>query len=183
MLLMLVISSFIMIVPQNIYNTISARSFMTYMGVGSCDMRFDIHQADTDNISEKTVEIAVILAQDDSISKYTVLTSFMLNMPMDDGMTQRFKVTLGDHSVFPVEYSSGGAPQTETEIALSTLNADDLEKTVGDEIVLVVDGAEKRLTICRIYSDITNGGKTAQALETERADILWSTIPVELSDH
>ncbi|MGL5437929.1 MAG: FtsX-like permease family protein [Lachnospiraceae bacterium] len=183
MLLVLVISSFIMIVPQNIYNTISARSFMTYMGVGSCDMRFDIHQTDTDNISEKTADIATVVAQDDSISKYTVLTSFMFDMPIDDGTTQRFNVTLGDHSAFPVEYSSGGAPQTETEIALSTLNADDLEKTVGDEIVLVVDGEEKRLTICGIYSDITNGGKTAQAVfETERADILWSTIPMELSD-
>jgi len=184
MLLVLVISSFIMIVPQNIYNTISARSFMTYMGIGECDMQVGIQQTDTDHISEKTAEVADALEQDDSISKHTVLTNFMFDMPMDDGTTQRLKVELGDHSVFPIEYSSGRAPQTETEIALSTLNADDLEKTVGDEIVLVVDGEKKRLTICGIYSDITNGGRTAQAVfETEQTDILSSKIPVAISDH
>lgn len=183
MLLVLVISSFIMIVPQNIYNTISARSFMTYMGVGSCDMRFDIHQTDTDHILQRTAEIAAAVAQDDSISNYTVLTSFMFDMPVGDGTTGRLKVELGDHSVFPVEYSAGRAPRIETEIALSTINAGDLEKTVGDEIVLVIDGEEKLLTICGTYSDITNNGKTAQAVfETERADVLWSKIPVTLSD-
>ena len=183
MLLVLVISSFIMIVPQNIYNTISARSFMTYMGIGECDIILGVRQTDTDHVSEKTAEIADAMAQDDSISKYTVLNSFMFDMYMDDGTTQRLRVELGDQSVFPIEYSSGRAPQTEMEIALSTLNADDLEKTVGDEIVLVVDGVEKHLTVCGIYSDITNGGKTAQAVfETERTDILWSKIPVALSD-
>ena len=183
MLLVLVISSFIMIVPQNIYNTISARSFMTYMGIGECDIILGVRQTDTDHVSEKTVEIADAMAQDDSISKYTVLNSFMFDMYMDDGTTQRLRVELGDQSVFPIEYSSGRAPQTETEIALSTLNADDLEKTVGDEIVLVVDGVEKHLTICGIYSDVTNGGRTSKAIfETEQVDILWSSIPVALSD-
>ena len=183
MLLVLVISSFIMIVPQNIYNTISDRSFMTYMGVGICDMHLYIQQTDTDNIPQKTAEIAAVLAQDDRISKYTVLTSFMFDMPMDDGTIQRLKVELGDHSTFPIEYSSGRAPQTETEIALSTLNADDLEKTVGDGIVLAVDGVEKHLTICGIYSDVTNGGRTSKAIfKTEQVNILWSSILVTLSD-
>lgn len=182
MLLVLIVSSFIMIVPQNIYSTISSRNFIAYMGVGICDMRIDVQQ--TDDISGKTAEISNVMAMDSSISKYTVLTSLMFHMPMDDGTTQRLKVELGDHSVFPIEYSKGRAPETESEIAISALNADDMGKTVGQTIVLVIDGEEKKLTICGIYSDVTNGGKTAKALfETDRSDILWSTIPVEFHDN
>lgn len=182
MLSVLVISSFIMIVPQNIYNTISSRDFMTYMGVGSCSMRVDVQQ--TDNIAEKTAIIGEAMAQDDTIAKHTVLTSMMFDMVMDDGTTQRMKVELGDHTVFPITYSKGNNPQKESEIAISSMNADELEKTVGDEITLIIDGAEKRLTICGIYSDITNGGKTAKGIfQAKQADILWTIIPVMFHDH
>jgi putative ABC transport system permease protein len=181
MLLVLVISSFLMVVPQNIYHTISSKNFVTYMGIGNYDMRLDIQQ--TDNIPEKAAEISHAMAQDDSISRYTVLTSMMFDIRLDNGETGRFKVELGDHSVFPIAYSSGRAPQSETEIAVSALNADDLGKTVGDEVVLVIDGVDKRLTICGIYSDITNGGKTAKAIfHSQQKAILWSIIPVEFHD-
>ena len=50
-LTVLVISAFIMMVPQNLYNTISSTSFTQYMGIGNYDLRADIQQ--TDNISEK----------------------------------------------------------------------------------------------------------------------------------
>ena len=51
----LVISAFIIIVPQNLYNTISSKSFTKYMGIGNYDLRIDIQQ--TDNISKKADEI------------------------------------------------------------------------------------------------------------------------------
>lgn len=179
MLLVLVISSFLMIVPQNIYNTISQRSFMTYMGIGECDMRIDIQQ--TDDVANKTLGVASVLAEDANIERYTVLTSYMFDVRHEDGSTGKLKVELGDHSVFPIEYSVGGAPQSETEIALSTLVADDLEKSIGNTLVLMIDGQERLLTISGIYSDITNGGKTAKAaFETNQANILWSVIPIEL---
>lgn len=181
MLLVLVISLFIMIVPQNIYNTISSRNFITYMGIGDCHMRLDIQQVD--DIRGKSNQIASALAKDDRVSKYTILTSMAFDMNMDDGTVQRLKVELGDPHVFPIEYGKGNAPSAENDIAISTLVAEDIEKTVGDEITLVVDNEEKHLTICGIYSDITNAGKTAKAIfQSERNDILWSTIPIELHD-
>ncbi|WRS27191.1 ABC transporter permease [Oscillospiraceae bacterium MB08-C2-2] len=181
MLVVVVISSFIMIVPQNIYNTISSRSFITYMGIGSCDMRLDVQQ--TDNIKQKTKKIAGVLAQDKSIAKYTVLTSMMFDMKADNSTVQRLKIELGDHAIFPITYSKGNMPQTDSEIAISQLNSDDLKKQVGDEIVLILDGKEKQLTVCGIYSDITNGGKTAKAnFKTSQNNILWSTIPIAFYD-
>ncbi|WP_294855182.1 ABC transporter permease [uncultured Oscillibacter sp.] len=179
MLLVLVISSFMMIVPQNIYNTISQRSFMTYMGVGECDMRIDIQQ--TDNITAKAEEIASFMAQDSDIEEYTVLTSYLFDMPMEDGSVGQLKVELGDHSVFPIAYSAGIAPQSSAEIAVSKFVAEDLGKSLNDVIVLIVDGQEKPFTICGIYSDITNGGKTAKAVfDIGDGSVLWSILPVKL---
>ncbi|KAF5081128.1 FtsX-like permease family protein [anaerobic digester metagenome] len=179
MLLVLIISSFLMIVPQNIYNTISQRNFMTYMGIGECDMRMDIQQKD--NIAAKTDEIASYMAQDSDIEEYTVLTSYMFDMPKTDGTIGKLKVELGDHSIFPINYSSGRAPQSEAEIAVSGFVADDLKLSLNDTFTLIVDGRGKVLTICGIYSDITNGGKTAKAVfHTEDGRILWSIIPVRL---
>lgn len=181
MLLVLVISTFLMIVPQNIHNTISKRNFMTYMGIGECDMRIDIQQAD--NIAAKASEIAGVIEKDKDITRYTVLTSYMFDMRLEDGSTGKLKVELGDHSVFPIEYSAGTAPRSESEIAISTLIADDTQKEVGDTIALLIDGQERVLTVCGIYSDITNGGKTAKAVfKTSQEHIIWSIIPVELRD-
>lgn len=96
---------------------------------------------------------------------------------------ERLRVDLGDHNAFPVMYSLGGAPAADTEIALSSLNAEELGKTLGDELTLIVDGEEKHMTVCGIYSDITGAGKTAKAsFETRDGDLMRVIIPVELRD-
>ncbi|MEK3750973.1 FtsX-like permease family protein [Paenibacillus sp. FSL E2-8871] len=181
MLVVLVISTFIIIVPQNLYNTISSKSFITYMGIGSSDMRVDIQQ--TDNISGKAAEIAKAMESDGSISQYAVLTTKTFKAKTEKGLEESLKIELGDHSIFPLGYSAGRAPAAENEIALSVLNADELGKRVGDVITLVIEEEEKNLTVSGIYSDITNGGKTAKAAFTDNSlDMMWSVIYAELSD-
>ena len=181
MLIVLVISVFIIMVPQNLYNTISAESFSTYMGIGKCDLRFDIQQ--TGNIAGKAAEIVKTMEQDGSVLRYTVLTTKTFQVKTDNGPSERIKIELGNHRVFPLQYSKGRAPVAENELALSALNAAELDKQVGDIMTLVVSGKEKKLTVCGIYSDITNGGKTAKAAFTDdTADIMWSVIYSELSD-
>lgn len=181
MLAVLMISAFVMIVPQNLYNTISSKSFITYMGIGNSDMRIDIQQ--TSNISEKASDIIKMMSNDSAISKYTLLTTKTFKAKMEDGSEERLKIELGDHSIFPLEYSEGRAPSSEDEMALSAMNAEELSKKVGDSITLVIEGQEKELTISGIYSDITNGGKTAKAAFSDNsADIMWYVINAELSD-
>lgn len=180
-LTVLVIAAFIMIVPQNLYNTISSTSFIQYMGIGNYDIRADIQQ--TDNISEKTAELRNAMSSDHAISKVAVLTTKVFNIKTETGSVENIKIELGDHSVFPIAYSKGRAPVAKNEIALSVLNADELSKKVGDVITLVMEGQEKDLTVSGIYSDITNGGKTAKAVFTDNsADVMWSMINAELSD-
>lgn len=181
MLAVLVICVFIIIVPQNLYNTISSENFITYMGVGKIDMRIDIQQ--TDNISEKAAEIVKAMQNDDDISRFVVLNTKTFNAKMDDGTQQRIKVELGDLSVFPLSYPTGKAPSSNDEIALSVINAKEMDKRVGDILPLMIDGQWINLTVSGIYSDVTNGGKTAKAVFTDpSADIMWSVISMELSD-
>ncbi|RQV97255.1 ABC transporter permease, partial [bacterium] len=181
MLAVLVISVFIIIVPQNLYNTISSNSFMTYMGVGNSDMRIDIQQ--TGNISEKAAKISMTMENDNDIRKFVVLTTKTFTAKMDDGTEERIKVELGDHSIFPLSYAKGNAPASDDEIALSVMIANEMGKMVGDVLPLMIDGHQKNLTVSGIYSDVTNGGKTAKAVFSDPStDIMWSVINVELSD-
>jgi putative ABC transport system permease protein len=180
MLTVLVLATFIIIVPQNLHNTISSNSFITYMGIGEGDLFFGIQQ--TDHIPEKAAQIAEVLANDASIAKFVVLTTKTFRVQLADGSEEHIKVELGDHSVFPLTYIQGRIPVAENEIALSVLNANELDKKVGDIITLLIDERETTLTVCGIYSDVTNGGKTAKAAFSANAeDIMWSTITAKFA--
>lgn len=181
MLVVLVISAFIITVPQNLHSTISSDGFITYMGIGNSDLRFDIQQ--TANIEQKAAEIVQALDEDPSVSRVGVLTTKAFRLRLEDGTEEQVKIELGDHALFPLTYAQGAAPAAEDEIALSVMKAEDLGKTVGDLITLIIAGQERLLTVSGIYSDVTNGGKTAKAVFTDpSADIMWSVISVELMD-
>ena len=55
--------------------------------------------------------------------------------------------------------------------------------SVGDTLALSAKDGEYEYRICGIYSDITNGGKTAKAavLPTE-GELMWSICYVSLED-
>lgn len=181
MLAVLIILVFIMIVPQNLHNTISSKDFTQFMGIGNSDIRIDIQQ--TSNMPEKATDIVKTMSGDRAISKYAVLTTKTFQAKMEDGSEERLKIELGDHLVFPVLYTDGRAPAAEDEIALSAMNAKELGKKVGDILTLVKERKEKILTVSGIYSDITNGGKTAKAVFTDNsANIMWYVISAELAD-
>ncbi|OME77914.1 ABC transporter permease [Paenibacillus sp. FSL A5-0031] len=181
MLAVLVISAFIMIVPQNLYNTISSKSFISYMGIGNYDLR--IQTNNIDNISGKVTEIVETMKSDQAISKVGVLTTKTFKAKTENGSEENIKIELGDHSIFPIVYSKGKAPAANDEIAFSTIYADEMNKKIGDVITLVIEGLEKDLTVSGIYSDITNGGKTAKAVFADNsAGIMWSIVSAELSD-
>ena len=181
MLAVLVISAFIIIVPQNLHNTLSSNDFITYMGVGISDLRIDIQQ--TDNIPERASEIAAAMENDNAIANYVVLTTKTYSVKTENGSAERIKVELGDHSVFPLAYAAGRAPAENNEIALSVMNADELGKTVGDVILIMIEGEERAFTVSGIYADITNGGKTAKAVFSDPSpETMWSVISAELAD-
>ncbi|MEM1485586.1 FtsX-like permease family protein [Oscillospiraceae bacterium PP1C4] len=181
MLIVLILAVFIMVVPQNLYHTVSAKSFSTYMGVGECDIRIDIQQ--TDNILEKAEEVLKELQNDSMV----VQTAPFVTKTFRTNAEESIKVELGNHTSFPVAYSQGKPPVGDNEIALSSINAQELAKKVGDTITLLLPEKnrvmEKNFTVCGVYADVTNGGKTAKATFTnDIAQAMWCKIYIELAD-
>ncbi|MGN0553293.1 MAG: FtsX-like permease family protein, partial [Oscillospiraceae bacterium] len=172
--------TFIMLVPQNLYTTMSAPDFTSYMGIGNSDMRIDVRM--TDDILGATESIAAELKADNNVQNYSVLCTKSLTAELSDNTTVNLFVENGDHTVFPVVYSKGRYPEKQNEIALSSMNSQELGLDVGSELYLIVDGEKTKYTVCGIYSDITNGGKTAKISENISGDeIVWSIIYVSLA--
>lgn len=198
--------TFLLLVPQNLYNTMSSPDFVTYMGIGSGDIRMDIRQ--TGDIRGVTEDIASALAQDKQVERYTVLTTKACtaylpsaeseadaftglpatgltpeNLQKAGLKTVNLAVETGSHGIFPVEYLEGRLPERQGEIALSVMNARELGLSVGDSIGLAEHGVIKSYRVCGIYSDITNGGKTAKAYDAGGdGPVMWSVLYVSLKD-
>lgn len=175
--------AFLMLVPANLYHTLDSPEFVTYMGIGDAGLRMDIRQ--TDDIAGVTARTAEQLAGDADVEKYVVLKTRSYSMGLPDGSTSALTVEEGDHNVFPVRYEKGEAPKGKGQIALSALNAKETGLTVGDSLSLNTEKGAERYTVCGIYSDITNGGKTAKAcrIADEKAPVMWSVFYVSLKDH
>lgn len=173
--------AFLMLLPQNLNSTLSSPTFITYMGIGNADIRMDIRQGA--NISLATAQLADTLERDEQVERYVILQTQSLPVVLSDGTICNLTVEMGDHTIFPVEYSEGTPPVMKNEIALSSLSAKELGLSVGDTLPLQIDGREMRCTVCGIYSDITNGGKTAKmSSRANNTPVIWSVIYVSLKD-
>ncbi len=181
MLAVLVASSFIAVVPRNLHTTVASPSFSSYLGIGACDLRADVQAVG--DIPGRASEIASALAADPEIRKSVMLTARAFTVRGKDGSESSLKVELGDHSVFPVAFAEGRAPGAPDEIALSVLSAQDLGVRAGDRLPAAVDGEWRELRVAGLYSDVTNGGKTAKAaLPGGEAPVLWAVVQAGLAD-
>lgn len=136
----------------------------------------------TEDIPGKAAAIEAAMGGDRAIARFAAFTTKTFMVRPASGPDERIMVELGDHRAFPVEYSSGGAPLTSGEIALSAINARELGKRVGDSLVLSAGGAPRRLLVCGVYSDVTNGGKTAKAsFEDDSAEVMWCVLCASLA--
>jgi len=178
-------SIFMMIVPDSMKKTLSDPGFVRYMGIGFSQVRIDVRQ--TDDIRSETDVLADRIEDDDRVSKYTVMRTGSYKTYLPDGSSYNLMLENGDHSIFPVNYTEGTYPQDENEIALSILNSEETGLGVGDTINVSKTTSEgeieqKTCTICGIYSDITNGGKTAKGCIKDETPTVWSIMYVSLKD-
>lgn len=97
MLMVIILAVFIMIVPQNLYHTLSEDQFVTYIGVENRDIRLDIQQ--TAQIGEKTADIGRYMENDLDIADYALFISKVFSVKLDNGETENLKVELGDHTI------------------------------------------------------------------------------------
>ena len=188
------------LIPQNLSSTISAPDFVTYMGIGDAEIRMDVRQSE--EIGRITEELSEKLSTDPEVLKYVTLKTVSCPVYLADEEQVNLLVEIGDHSVFPVRYAEGRQPEAEREIVLSSLQAEDLGLKLGDTLDVgttlksatslqnddsqAVDSSVPYV-VCGIYSDITNGGKTAKAKslptsENAEENVIWSVIYLTLQE-
>lgn len=176
-----IFSSFLILLPMNMKNTVENPSFMTYMGVGESDIRIDIQY--TDKLIEQKDAAISYLESDSEIAKYAIYQNSYVQLQNSNGEWEYLRVENGDGSVFPLEYIEGSAPKDAEKIALSYLNASELGKRVGDNITVSYGGEELLFTVSGIYQDITYGGKTAKAnIDFEDKDVEVYIIYLDIKD-
>lgn len=170
---------FLALVPQNLSSTMSAPEFVTYMGIGDGEIRMDVRR--TKDVDRTAEQIAAALEADAWVDKYAVLHTKSCTAVLSDGKRVNLAVETGRHGIFPINCLEGRLPEKEKEIALSSMNAEELGVSVGGNLRLLAGGKEADYRVCGIYSDITNGGKTAKAYHVEGSGpVIWSVIYVSL---
>lgn len=176
-----IVCSFLMILPLNTLNTIQSPEYITYMGVGQSDMRIDVQRG---NMSEQNDNILTYMQHDSEIDKHASFFTGSYEALTPDGLYGTIRIESGDFSIFPLNYTQGSAPRDSHEIALSVMNADAFGKKAGDILSVLVNGTEQHLTVCGIYQDATNAGKTAKAMLPHDPDnILWYTVYADITDN
>lgn len=175
------VSSFLILLPMNMKNTVENPSFMTYMGVGKSDIRIDIQYSE--KLTEQKDAALSYLENDSEITKYAIYQNGYVQFENAEGDLEYLRVENGDESVFPLEYLEGGAPGDSKEIALSYLIASESGKNVDDSLIVTYQGEELLFTVCGIYQDITYGGKTAKAaIGFDEDDVEVYIIYLDISD-
>lgn len=174
-----IICIFLMLVPVNFLNTIQSPEFITYMGAGKSDIRIDLPQ--TKQTQHLFNSILQKINDDNDVKKYASFTTSSYKIKNKDGKVENIKIENGNFETFPLTYIKGSAPMKENEIALSVINANELEKSIGDNLSIFSEDKELILTVSGIYQDITYGGKTAKAMLPSNEDnIIWHIINLNL---
>ncbi|WP_145978597.1 FtsX-like permease family protein [Granulicoccus phenolivorans] len=175
-LVIFTLASFILIVPQNLYSTVTAPGFITHMGAGVSDLRIDIRQtADP----RRAGELDAALAGDPQVARHSLLVTADYAATAADGTDVRLKIESGDLAMFPIRYATGQQPSAPDQLALSTMQAQQLGARVGDPVVVRPPGGGQplALTVVGIYSDVTNGGRTAKMVAPHTStQVMWSTL-------
>jgi len=171
--------SALILVPVNFLTTIQSPAFISYMGIGKSQVRIDLRQ--TDDMQKRFDSMVQTIAADNDVKRYSALVTSQFTLVKENGETENINIETGDLSVFPLDYLHGTSPENENEIALSVLNSKEMEKDVNDTLVLRDRGMDKKMRVCGIYQDVTNGGRTAKALLTaDRQKVLWYTVSLDL---
>lgn len=155
------LSSFLMIVPYNLQSTMDSRDFIQYMGIGDSDLRMDI--MNNEDIHENYLKVERLLNQDNTVETYASYTTYKIDMKNSEGEWENLQVETGDFTKFPLTYLNGNAPTQDNDIAISYAIANEQALKLNDTLDIQIDNHFITMKICGVYQDITNGGKSAKA--------------------
>lgn len=145
-------------VPMSLLGTLQSPQFVGYLGAPESDLRIDLpYSADLATIHG---ELVSQLEADERFVEVSSYANTIYEVEGDLGW-EVFRTEVGDYSGNTVTFSSGHAPES-GQIALSTLNAQKFEVSVGDTITLRKNDHLIDLEVSGVYQDVTSGGHTAK---------------------
>lgn len=160
MITMMVLAIFIMTLPILLYTSLNHPKFHTQIGIGDYDILLDIQQG-----QESPENIAKANQTLNQMAELTFIEKIPYKkLPLAGDLEGFLLCQIKEHSQADT-YWKGKAPNKVNEIALSYLASQDLDRQIGEIIHLTYDGKIHDFTITGIYSDITNGGKSARILD------------------
>ena len=162
---LLMIVTFLVTVPYRMVQTMEDKAFAAYMGTASYDVAIEIEQGE--NLEERMMKAEQLIQteqKDGYADCYAKLRRVRLQAEDQEGKLQGIHIDTGEEAGKGIRYLTGHAPATATEIALSCLMAEQLEKNQGESVVIICQDKEQEFLICGIYQDVTSGGKTAKAV-------------------
>ena len=162
--LMLIIT-FLVMVPIRALQTMQADDFVTYMGSPICDLLVEVMQGDS--LEERNNALSNVLNEEnqkDHLRSVNVLRRVRLQVFSSTDELVGVHVDTGMSAGTGIVYINGSNPSAQHHIALSYLLADELGKKVGDTVTVISDTQTYNMEVCGIYQDVTSGGKTAKAV-------------------
>lgn len=182
LLLVVMLSSFIMIVPALVYQTVDSDKFVEGIGISNkVDLLTSLYESTNNNEYEQKMQD--YLDQDDEIVTYNTITTKNFEVKETGSTDNVLSVELGDHQKFPVSYTAGRQPEKANELALSTINAEEYQKKIGDSMILLLAGKEEKFIVTGIYANVFNGGKTAKAtFEDQKTPKIWTSFYIDVKD-
>ena len=145
-------------VPASLLHTFQSPRFIGYLGAPPSDLRVDL--AYSADLEQRQLALLAELDADDRIVDVRSYANAIYEIEGAEGW-EVFRAEVGDYSGDTVEFTSGTAPAT-GQIALSSLNAQHLEVSVGDTVALRTDDRSSVVVVSGIYQDVTAGGRTAK---------------------
>lgn len=154
------LAAILVILPTNLLTTFQSPRFVTYMGAPESDLRIDLQFSN--NMDAVRRGILTDLEADERITGVRDFADVPYQTPGGEGW-ERLRVSVGDHSGDTVAFLEGQAPRT-NEIALSVMNANQYNLSVGDEMSIRRDSADSSrvVRVSGVYQDVTSGGYTAK---------------------
>lgn len=162
---LLLIVSFLVIIPLRTVQTMEDEEFATYMGSPVCDLLLEVEQGE--DLEGRKVLAETLLREETTrgrVQSVDALRRVRLQAIGDDGEIIGIHIDTGKNAGTGLKYLIGEHPKNDLEIALSVLMADELNRTVGDMVDISENGSIHRFRVCGIYQDVTSGGRTAKAV-------------------
>ncbi len=176
--LILLLTSFFVLVPHNLVDTMRAEDFVTYMGSGVHDAILEVEQGE--DVELRWLALTRLLEQEKGVSFFST-RRVKIKAQDSEGCFLNMHVDTGAKSGVELRYLEGTAPQADDEIALSLLLAEQLGVRTNDSLPLMPSKDREVFTVCGIYQDVTSGGMTAKAVrEFEQTAAEQYTIYVDM---